>query len=57
MDHCAVVPSAVVSADLASHVVHGKLSVTRELTGRMARWRVPVAELGSRLVELTDGTA
>ncbi|MBJ7596303.1 MAG: hypothetical protein JF886_15855 [Candidatus Dormibacteraeota bacterium] len=53
--HCAVVPSQVVAEALASNEAHGKLAVTRELTGRMAPWRVELADLGARLVQLTVG--
>ncbi len=53
MDHCAVMPSTLVAEYLAGNVMHGKLAVTRGLTGRLQRWRVPVAQLGARLAELT----
>jgi hypothetical protein len=53
LPHCAVVPSEVVAADLVGRGVHGTMSITRGLTGRMAEWRVPLADLGVRLGELT----
>jgi hypothetical protein len=53
LPHCAVVPSEVVSGYLAGGGVDGKLAITHGLTGRMAEWRVAVADLGARLGELT----
>jgi hypothetical protein len=53
MPHCAVVPSEVVARHLSSRGEHGDLDITRGLTGRMAEWRVPLADLGTRLGELT----
>lgn len=53
MPHCAVVPSEVVARRLSSSGEHGDLDITRGLTGRMAEWRVPLADLGARLGELT----
>jgi hypothetical protein len=45
-------PSTVVAELLAGHSPDGKLVVTRDVTGRLAPWRVSVAALGSRLAEL-----
>jgi hypothetical protein len=53
LPHCAVVPSEVVAGYLAGGGVDGKLAITHGLTGRMAEWRVAVADLGARLGELT----
>jgi hypothetical protein len=53
LPHCAVVPSEVVAGYLAGGGVDGKLAITHGLTGRMAEWRVAVADLGPRLGELT----
>jgi hypothetical protein len=33
---------------------HGQLVITRNLGGRMAEWRVQLADLGARLGELTS---
>jgi hypothetical protein len=49
---CAVIPSAVVAEDLGGHRIDGGLAVTRRLTGRLAPWRVPLADLGDRLAEV-----
>ncbi|MHB8719720.1 MAG: hypothetical protein ACYDAC_12655 [Candidatus Dormibacteria bacterium] len=49
---CAVIPSTVVAHHLAGEGRSGALNVNRGVTGRFARWRVPVAELGGRLGEL-----
>ena len=57
LPHCAVVPSEVVAGDLVGGDVHGKLSITRGLTGRMEEWRIPLADLGARLDELTSPRA
>ncbi len=54
LPRCAVVPSEAVAADLVGGDVHGKLSITHGLTGRMAEWRVPLVDLGARLGELTS---
>jgi hypothetical protein len=54
LPHCAVVPSKVVARYLAGNEAHGKLAITRLLTGRLARWRFPLTELGARLAELTS---
>jgi hypothetical protein len=52
LPHCVVIPSIVVAESLAGHSTDGKLVVTRDVTGRLARWRAPLATLGSRLAEL-----
>jgi hypothetical protein len=52
LPNCVVLPSATVAADLAGDGIHGKLSVTRDVTGRLAPWRVPLATLGQRLASL-----
>ena len=57
LPHCAVVPSETVARYLAGHGVEGKLIVTRGLTGRMERWRVPLADLGGRLGQLTSAAS
>jgi hypothetical protein len=54
LPHCAVVPSEMVARYLAGNEPGGKLAVTRLLTGRLARWRVPLTELGARLAQLTS---
>jgi hypothetical protein len=54
LPHCAVVPSEMVARYLAGNEPHGKLAITRLLTGRLARWRVPLTELGARLTQLTS---
>jgi hypothetical protein len=50
---CAVIPSTVVAEDLGGHDVDGGLPVTRRMTGRLAPWRVPLADLGARLADVT----
>jgi hypothetical protein len=49
---CAVIPSLEMPGYLGGHDVDGGLAVPRGLTGRLARWRVPLATLGQRLAEL-----
>lgn len=50
---CAVIPSTVVAEDLGGNDVDGGLPVTRRMTGRRAPWRVPLADLGARLADVT----
>ncbi len=52
LSHCVVIPSTVVAEHLTGHSAKGKLVVTRDVTGRLAPWRTPLAALGSRLAEL-----
>ena len=49
---CAVIPSTVVAEHLVGEGDFGTLWVDRGITGRFARWRVPVAALGARLGQL-----
>ncbi len=49
---CAVVPSHALTQMLRSKGIHGKLHVYRRMTGRLAPWKVPLAELGLRLAAL-----
>jgi hypothetical protein len=49
---CAVIPSMVVAESLAGSRMEGKLSVARGFTGRLAPWRLPLAELGRRLADV-----
>lgn len=49
---CVVLPSTVVAGYLAGAGVHGRLWVTRQVTGRLAPWRVARSELGARLASL-----
>lgn len=52
LPHGVVIPSTVVAQFLSGDSPEGKLVVTREVTGRLAPWRVPPTALGSRLAEL-----
>lgn len=54
LPQCVVIPSAVVGEFLAGHGPEGRLWVTRDVTGRLAPWRLPVATLGRRLAELGE---
>lgn len=54
---CAVVPSEVVVEELAGHGAERELFIQRDFPGRMSRWRVPLAELGSRLAEVAASLA
>jgi hypothetical protein len=49
----ALVRSDVVAANVVGCDIQGKLHIARGLTGRVAEWRVPLADLGARLGELT----
>jgi hypothetical protein len=49
---CAVIPSLEIPAYLGGNETDGGIAITRHLTGRLERWRVPVAGLGARLAEL-----
>ena len=52
LPRCVVIPSTVVAELLSGHSPDGKLVVTRDVTGRLAPWGVPLTALGRRLAEL-----
>lgn len=52
LPQCIVMPSETVAEYLAGHGPRGRLWVTRDVTGRLERWRVRLATLGQRLAEL-----
>ena len=56
-ESCAVIPSTVVAELLRSDGPHGELPVHRGIGGRLAPWRVPLAELGARLAEVAASLA
>ena len=55
-DTCLVIPSLKVVELMGGESRHGELPVTRNLTGRLAPWRVRLAELGTRLADVAAGT-
>jgi hypothetical protein len=56
-ESCAVVPSLAVAEHLSGGALHGELPVHRGAGGWLAPWRVPLAELGSRLAQVASSLA
>ena len=56
MPHCAVIPSLALQEYLRGHEDHDAVPITRDLTGRLARWRVPTADLGERLAAVANNS-